>query len=70
MTHSHLTQWIEDADAREVCRAESWSRVQATTESHLGETILKMPGSIGSYALACARRLAPLSRDVDRDRQV
>jgi hypothetical protein len=66
MTHSHLTQWIEDADAREVCRAASWSRAPATTESHLGETILNMPGAIVSYALACARLIAPASDQSNR----
>jgi hypothetical protein len=71
MTHSHLTQWIEDADGRQFCRAASWSRIPATHESespHLGEAILKIPAAIGSYALACTRRIARMSGNVDPDR--
>jgi hypothetical protein len=67
MMHSHLTQWIEEADARQFCLAASWSRVPAPTERqclHLGETILKVPARIGNYALACARRAAFVSRDL------
>jgi hypothetical protein len=63
---SHLTQWIEEAEARQFCQVASWSQVSATIESHslhLGETILKVPTRIGSYALACARRVAVVSRD-------
>jgi hypothetical protein len=70
MTHSHLTQWIEEADARQFCQAASWNRVPETTESHrlhLGETILKMPAMIGSYTLTCARRIASASRDTSPD---
>jgi hypothetical protein len=62
---SHLTQWIEEADARQFCQIASWNQVSATTESHslhLGETILKVP-RIVSYALACARRGAGVNRD-------
>ena len=72
MTHSHLTQWIEEADARQFCQAASWSRVPTTTESHslhLGETILRVPARVGCYALACARRVAVVSRDGNPDRQ-
>ena len=58
--HSHLTQWIEEADARQFCLASSWHRVPAASESHclhLGKTILKVPARVGSYAIACARRV-------------
>jgi hypothetical protein len=64
--HSHLTQWIEEADARQFCLASSWHRVPATNESHclhLGETILKVPARVGSYALACARRVTRFAED-------
>jgi hypothetical protein len=64
MTHSHLTQWIEDADARQFCQAASWQLVPATSESHslhLGETILKMPTRIHDAAAhALSYTLHPL----------
>jgi len=66
MTHSHLTQWIEEADARQFCQTASWSQVPTTIEIHslhFGGTILKVPARIGSYALACARRIASVSRE-------
>jgi hypothetical protein len=53
MTHSHLTQWIEDADARQFRQTASWQLVP-TTESHslhLGEAILKMPARIHDAAV-------------------
>jgi hypothetical protein len=67
MTHSHTIQWIEDAEARQFCLDISWSRVPAITESHslhLGQTILQLPARIGNQALACARRIASVSRSV------
>jgi hypothetical protein len=63
---SHLTEWIGEAEAREFCQTGSLSRISATTERHslhLGGTILKVPTRIGSYALACARRVAVVSRE-------
>jgi hypothetical protein len=60
MSHSHLTQWIEEADAREFCQAASWQLVPATTESHslhLGETILRMPARIHDAAVQALRAL-------------
>jgi len=66
--HSHLTQWIEEADARQFCLASSWSRVPAPRESHclhLGETMLKVPARVGSYALACARLVTRYMEDQD-----
>jgi hypothetical protein len=72
MTHSYLTQWIEEADARQFCQAAGWGRAPATTESHflhLGETILKVPARVGSYAVAFARRVASVSRDASPDWQ-
>jgi hypothetical protein len=71
MTHSHLTQWIEDADAQQFCQAESWSRIADMTKNHrrdLREAILKMPAGIGNYALACARHLSSVKRDASLDR--
>jgi len=60
---SHLIQWIEEADARQFCQASSWSRVPAGESHclHLGESILKAPARVGSYALACARRVTQLT---------
>ena len=54
MTHSHLTQWIEDADARQFCQAASWRVVPEKAESHslhLGEIVLRMPVRIHGAAL-------------------
>ena len=63
MTHSHLTQWIEEADAREFCQAASW-QFQPAAESHslhLGETILRMPARIHDIAAhALSTALHPL----------
>jgi hypothetical protein len=61
MSHSHLTQWIEDADAREFCQAASWQLVPATESHslHLGERVLKMPARIhdmAAHALSTALR--------------
>jgi hypothetical protein len=61
MSHSHLTQWIEDADAREFCQAASWQFVPATESHslHLGATILRMPARIhdvAAHALSTALR--------------
>jgi hypothetical protein len=73
MMHSHLTKWIEEADARQFCQDASWSRVSWAAESRslrLGETTLKLPDMIVGYALACARSIAPVSRDVDPDRHM
>jgi hypothetical protein len=56
---SHLTQWIEEADAREFCQAASWQFVPATESHslHLGETILKMPARIHEAAVQALRAL-------------
>lgn len=54
MTHSHLTQWIEDADARQFCLVASWQLVPTTAESHslhLGEKALKLPVRVHDAAL-------------------
>jgi hypothetical protein len=51
MTHTHLTRWIEDADARYACEIAMWNQTPAPTESrhlHLSQTILKLPALIGS----------------------
>ena len=51
MTHTHMTRWIEDADARHACEIAMWNQTPAPTESrhlHLSETILKLPALIGS----------------------
>jgi hypothetical protein len=67
MTQSHTRQWIEDAEAREFCLDISWTQVPVTTESHslhLGQTILQLPARIGNQAVACARRIASVSRSV------
>ena len=66
--HSHLTQWIEEADARQFCLASDWSRVPAMRESHclhLDGSILKVPARVGNYALACARRVTRFMEDQD-----
>jgi hypothetical protein len=70
MPHSHLTQWVEDADARQFCEAATWSRVPMTDESHslhLGVTILRMPVRVSKYARA--HLIASMSRKVSPDRQ-
>ena len=60
--HSHLTKWIEEADARQFCLASSWSGAPTTSETHclhLGETMLKVPARV----LACARRVTGRPED-------
>jgi hypothetical protein len=69
MTHSHLTQWIEEADARQFCENASWSPVQLMAESHslhLGVTILKMPVRVSRYART--QLIASMSRKTSPDR--
>ena len=40
MSHSNLTRWIEDAEAREFCRdAAFWAGVEEKQHLHLGEII-------------------------------
>jgi hypothetical protein len=54
MTHTHLTRWIEDADARHTCEMALWNQTLASTESrhpHLGETILNLTALITSGAM-------------------
>ena len=47
MQHSHLTQWIEDAEARQYSLAANWRYAPATPPYlHLGETILKMQARV------------------------
>ena len=43
MSHSHLTDWIEDRDAREICRDVTFaSAPQQKQFLHLGATIAKV----------------------------
>jgi hypothetical protein len=54
MTHTHMTRWIEDADARRTCEMAMWNQTPAPTESrhpHLGETFLNLTALIGSGAM-------------------
>jgi hypothetical protein len=51
MTHSHLTQWIEDADARQYCESARWQLAPTTYSLHLGETILAMPARMHAVAV-------------------
>jgi hypothetical protein len=46
MTHSNLTRWIEDADARKCYEAASFDRDASVAETHyveLGAKIAKLP---------------------------
>jgi hypothetical protein len=70
MSHSNLTRWIEDAEARQVFETAMVGRGWAVTERHylhLGTAVATVPCrpgqtvggslvSIGSHALACFRR--------------
>jgi hypothetical protein len=73
MTHSHMTQWIEDADARQFRQSASWNEGLAATESHylhVGKTIAKVSSllrrsmsrqsNVGWHAFAYVRH--PLKR--------
>jgi hypothetical protein len=52
MTHTHMTRWIEDADARHTCEVAMWNQTPAPTDGrHLSETILKIPALISSGAM-------------------
>jgi hypothetical protein len=43
MTHSNLTDWIEDADAREICRDAAFlTGVEQKQYFHLGAVIAKV----------------------------
>jgi len=43
MSHSKLTQWIEDADAREICRdAAFFAAVEQQQYIHLGAIVAKV----------------------------
>ena len=45
MAHSNLTQWIEDAEAREIRRDAAFLvRVQQKQYLHLGEIVAKVAG--------------------------
>jgi hypothetical protein len=52
MQHSRLTQWIEDAEARQYLLAATW-RPAVPRSPGLGKTILKMPAQV-HYAAAQA----------------
>jgi hypothetical protein len=75
MKQSHLTRWIEIAEARHACEGAMVDRVPQLNEGHylhLGEVIAKVSlrvghsisreslSAIGHHALACARQ--PLFR--------
>ena len=45
MAHSNLTQWIEDAEAREISRDAAFlARVEEKQYLHLGEIVAKVAG--------------------------
>jgi hypothetical protein len=60
MSRSRLTQWIEDAEARQFCQGESWRRRPATIESHsphLGASIMKVPVRVADAAARTLSRV-------------
>jgi len=69
MTHFYMTQWIEDAEARQVRQAARWNQRPAVTESdyqYLGDRqdiVVVAPGhqprGAGGHRLPGARLRAP-----------
>jgi hypothetical protein len=53
MSYSHLTQWIEEADARRFCEAASWQLMPAATENH-GRHLGKRIHDVAAHALCAA----------------
>lgn len=56
MSHSSLTHWIEDADAREICRDAAFlTNVQQHQHLHLGTVIAKIAGWWTTHSKPSAR---------------
>jgi hypothetical protein len=78
MSHSNLTRWIEDADARRCSDAAAFDRSGGVTESHyldLGAKIAKLPSWLwrGVHreppaAIACPKVAHIRHRQLRRDR--
>jgi hypothetical protein len=75
MTHSRMTQWTEDAEARRFSQIASWNQGPAATDSHyfhLCETITKVSSSLrqgishGSLAAIGCQALAYVRHPLER----
>jgi hypothetical protein len=53
MTHLHLTQWIEEADGREVCQDASWKLGPAKT-ANIAARLMNVAGLFFWAALIAA----------------
>jgi hypothetical protein len=54
MTHSHLTQWIEEADGREFCHDASWKLGPAKTANIAAAGLMNVAGLFFWAALIAA----------------